>query len=308
MIIRRNKSIAISVCIIALVAIFFVSKNNTPQSVVKVEEPIFHNPFATTSVKAKGVFVYNPTSNFVMFQKNSNEALPLASVTKIMTAYVASNFFSDNDIITIEYEDLAPEGDGGINPGEEWRFKDLRDIMLVASSNDAAEAVRRATDAKLFTMGASTTIGIMNETAITLGLKTLSFINVTGLDINDNEATAYGSARDIAFAFAYIIRANPEMFQSTRESFVMRGPIGGGTKMFKNTNLTINDLPSLIASKTGYTDTAGGNLIAAFDAGLGSPIIITVLGSTDQSTRFKDMLELSEKAVKYINGTYYSGL
>jgi D-alanyl-D-alanine carboxypeptidase len=305
---RRNKSIAISICIIALVAIFFVSKNVVPEQVLKKDEPVFHNPFATTSVEAKGVFVYNPISDLVMFQRNSNEAFPLASVTKIMTAHVASKFFSDNDIITIEYSDLAPEGDGGINPGEDWRFKDLRDIMLVASSNDAAEAVRRATDEKLSLVGASTTIGIMNETADTLGLKTLLFKSVTGLDINDNEATAFGSAHDIAFAFAYIIHANPEMFESTRESSIVRGPINGNVKVFKNTNITINDLPSLIASKTGYTDTAGGNLIAAFDAGIGSPIIIAVLGSKDQETRFDDMLQLAEKAVRYTNGTYYSGL
>jgi D-alanyl-D-alanine carboxypeptidase len=78
--------------------------------------------------------------------------------------------------------------------------------------------------------------------------------------------------------------------------------------LFKNTNITINDMPSIIASKTGYTDSAGGNLITAFDAGLGSPIVIAVLGSTNQDTRFQDMLQLAQKAVQYINGTYYSGL
>jgi D-alanyl-D-alanine carboxypeptidase len=305
-----NRSIAIGVCCIALIAIFFVSSDtkHVNTEVLEKPEPVFVNPFATTTVEAKGAFVFAPTSNHVMFQKNASVPLPLASVTKIMTAYVASTVLSDTDTITIQESDLFPDGDGGIYPGEQWKFNDLRDVMLVASANDAAEAIRRATDEKLALRSASTTVGIMNELAAANGWNTLDFDGVTGLDDLSGRPSAYGSARDISFALIHILREKPQIFESTRESSVSRGPINGYQRSYKNTNVTVNDMPSLIASKTGYTDAAQGNLIAAFDAGLGSPIVITVLGSDNQETRFSDMLELAEKAVKYINGTYYSGI
>jgi D-alanyl-D-alanine carboxypeptidase len=308
--IPETRTIAIVTCVIALGAIFFVSTGTAhvkEQTPVK-PAPVFVNPFATTTLDAKGAFVYAPTSKHVMFQSNADVTLPLASVTKVMTAFVASTVLSDEDIITISTDDLLPDGDAGLYPGEQWKFKDLRDVMLVASANDAAEAIRRTVDEKLMARGASTTIGIMNEKAAELGLGSLNFQSVTGLDDLDGAATAFGSARDMALMFTHVIHSRPDIFESTRESSIYRGAINGIASTFKNTNVTINDMPSIIASKTGFTDAAGGNLIAAFDAGLGSPIVIAVLGSDNQETRFTDMLELAEKALRYINGTYYSGL
>jgi D-alanyl-D-alanine carboxypeptidase len=305
-----NKVLAIITGGLALIAIFFLSSGPVVQTSTPVSNSVFINPFATTSLQARSVFVFAPASNHVMYQSNADIPLPLASVTKIMTAYVTSNIFADDDIITIQSSDLAPEGDGGINPGERWKFSDLRDVTLIASANDAAEALRRAADERLAAQGsASTTISIMNGEGKQHMLGTLNFSSVSGLDNPlTQEATAYGSARDIALAFTYIIRERPDIFEATRESSIVRGPQNGAQKIFKNTNVTINDMPSIIASKTGYTDAAGGNLVTAFDAGLGSPIVIAVLGSTNQDTRFQDMLQLAQKAVQYINGTYYSGL
>ncbi len=305
--IPRNKAIAIALCCIALIAIFFIS-SDTKHTAVTTYEPAFVSPFATTSIQAKGVYVYAPSSNHVMYQLHADMPLPLASVTKIMTAYVTSTVLSDDDIVTIQASDLAPEGDNGFSPGDRWKFSDLRDVTLVASANDGAEALRRAADEKLARRGASTTVQLMNEKAAELGLRTLTFSSVTGLDDPETlQATAFGSAHDIALVFTSIIHERPDIFEATRESKITRGPLNGAQKVYENTNVTIDEMPSIIASKTGFTDAAGGNLIAAFDAGLGSPIVIAVLGSTNQETRFDDMLELAEKAMRYVNGTYYSG-
>lgn len=308
--IPNSKSIAIGVCCIALIAIFFATSDTSHRKEVpENEKPVFINPFASSSVHAESVFVYAPQSTHTMHQKNAHTPLPLASLTKVMTAYVTSLVFSDDDTIVIYPDDLLPEGDGGINPGEQWTFKDVRDIMLVASSNDAAEALRRATDERLALNGsASTTIGIMNEKARSLGWTTLEFRSVTGLDDAALQATAYGSARDIALAFTHIMTERPDIFEATREAYIVRGPLNGYQRAYNNTNVTVNEMPSILASKTGFTDAAGGNVIAAFDAGLGSPIVIAVLGSDNQHTRFSDLMDLSEKALRYINGTYYSGI
>ncbi len=65
--------------------------------------------------------------------------------------------------------------------------------------------------------------------------------------------------------------------------------------MVKNTNEVVQNIDGLIASKTGYTDLSGGNLVVAFDAGLNHPIIVTVLGSS-QEGRFSDTLKLINEA------------
>ncbi len=66
-----------------------------------------------------------------------------------------------------------------------------------------------------------------------------------------------------------------------------------------NTDNALSKIPNLIGSKTGYTDLAGGNLAVAFDAGLGRPIIMVVLGSTYDG-RFIDMATLASSTLAYI--------
>ena len=73
----------------------------------------------------------------------------------------------------------------------------------------------------------------------------------------------------------------------------------GGAHAVLNTNRETGELPLLIASKTGYTDLAGGNLVIAFDAGFNRPIIIAVLGSTAEE-RFTDVEKLVWATLAYL--------
>jgi D-alanyl-D-alanine carboxypeptidase len=177
--------------------------------------------------------------------------------------------------------------------------------MLIASSNDAAESLRSVTDERLNEMGTTTTaLELMNQIAKENGFNTLYFDSPSGLDATDGVASAYGSALDITLLMVKIMKDAPEIFEATREPVVMRGPIGGTLRDYKNTNISSNTLPGLLASKTGFTDAAGGNLVVMFDAGLGLPVVISILGSVDQDTRFDDMKELVSKSIRYLNGTY----
>jgi len=67
-----------------------------------------------------------------------------------------------------------------------------------------------------------------------------------------------------------------------------------------NTNIFVDKIPNLIASKTGFTDLAGGNLVIAFNADINRPIIISVLGSTEEG-RFTDVLQLIEATIKQLS-------
>ena len=67
-----------------------------------------------------------------------------------------------------------------------------------------------------------------------------------------------------------------------------------------NTNEVVGSIPGLIASKTGFTDLAGGNLVVAFDAGINRPVIISVLGATKDG-RFTDMEMLVNASLRALN-------
>ena len=123
-----------------------------------------------------------------------------------------------------------------------------------------------------------------------MGLTHTYFLDATGLDINTETSGAYGSASDIARLTAVFMRNYPNYFEiSTEQSVTV--PVSGRLVTVNATALPILNVPGLIGLKTGYTDLAGGNLVAAFDEDIGHPLIAVVLGSTENG-RFTDMRTL----------------
>ena len=82
----------------------------------------------------------------------------------------------------------------------------------------------------------------------------------------------------------------PDLLEATRYK-TLEFTSAQKTYVAKNTNAVIDKIPNAIASKTGFTDLAGGNLVVAFDAGLNRPIIVSILGSSEEG-RFTDVLRL----------------
>jgi len=99
------------------------------------------NFFESIEIKGKAVVVYDAANGKEIFSKNPDEALPLASLTKVLTAVVASGKLDDNQQIKITKEYLSTEGDSKFVVGDMWRAKDLRDFTLLTSSNDGALAL-----------------------------------------------------------------------------------------------------------------------------------------------------------------------
>jgi D-alanyl-D-alanine carboxypeptidase len=140
----------------------------------------------------------------------------------------------------------------------------------------------------------------MNERASFLGLNDTYFVNTTGLDVDKEKSGAYSSAYDVSILLEKILTNNPKLFlntDKTSESFMSLSKI---KHTAINTNLSINQIPNLIASKTGFTNLAGGNLAVIFDAGFMHPIAIVVLGSSIEG-RFSDVVKLSEMALKKLS-------
>lgn len=266
--------------------------NTQPIVIDNTQNPQIPQKLGAVNIHAKAAYVWDVQSQRALYSKNADTALPLASITKLMTALLAYELIEDSEEATISLSAIQQEGSSGFSAGERLGIKELRKIALISSSNDAAYALAASVGSLLGDNNPTDQfVSGMNIRASELGLGSLVFKNTTGLDLTDTEPGAVGSARDISFLMEYIITHHPEIISPTQEGSTRVYNTNGAYHDINNTNQVALDIPNMIGSKTGYTDLAGGNLTIAFDAGLNRPIIVTVLGSTHDQ-RFSDILTL----------------
>lgn len=274
---------------------------------VKTSTPL---PIGRVDIEAKSAFVYDTISGEVLYAKNENERLPLASLTKVMSALVASEAVPGYRTIAISESSTRTDGDAGLVPGEHWTLKDLLDFSLVSSANDGIRAIALAVGS-LDQNNASDESQVndfvlkMNSLASKIGMKNTYYLNDTGLDESKEQGGAYGSAKDQAILLEYILKKNPTLLSSTKSSTLRIRNIEGLVHTARNTSSIVNDIPGIIASKTGFTDLAGGNLIIAFDPEIGRPIIISLLGSSEEG-RFRDMMVLVNASLASVQNSVIS--
>jgi len=277
--------------------------NSRPSEVVS-------SPFPEVKLGAKATYVYDIRTQTVLFAKNENIRLPLASLAKIMSALVAEDSSPPYGVVTVSGKALEAQGDSGLLRDERWALRDILDFSLLTSSNDGMRAVALSLGA-LSRADATPEeiindfVGEMNRKAQELGLKNTYFGNETGLDQSVQagepkaKGSAYGTARDMSALVEYILSHHPALFTATRETATALKSLDNHSHVAKNTNILVAEIPGLLASKTGFTDIAGGNLVVVFDPELGRPIIISILGSTEEG-RFKDARTLIDAIMEYI--------
>lgn len=245
-----------------------------------------------TEVRARGAYVLDARSGEVLYEKNADQPLPIASITKLMTSMLSYELLSEDETGVIDSRSLRQSGGTGLTEGEIISLRDLNRLSLISSSNDAAFAMAANVGQLLGDADpAAQFVAGMNIRADEIGLDSLEFKNPTGLDASPNEPGAIGSAEDVSLLLAYILKNYPEIITATQLPASRVYSESGTFHDVENTNDVLYAIPNLLASKTGYTDLAGGNLTVAFDAGFDRPIIVTVLGSTRQE-RFSDVLRL----------------
>ncbi|MEK7182137.1 MAG: hypothetical protein AAB679_00020 [Patescibacteria group bacterium] len=284
-------SIAIVLLFFSIVYISFPEKKESESEISIQKTDIVNNiaqKIKDARLEAQAVFIWDVYNQKEIFSQNKEAQLPLASLSKIMTALIASEYENKNIIVNIDEKN----GNGGLIKNEKWNLKDLIDFTLISSSNDGASAVASAVQS--FTKNKNgveemSFVKKMNKKAEELNLKQTYFLNESGLDIDEKSLSgSYGSAQDVAMLFDYMVRNKPEILEVTSYNKLELKSEDNKIHNTENTNEIINEIPWVIGSKTGYTDLAGGNLVVAFDNGMMRPIIISVLGSTKEG-RFKDM-------------------
>lgn len=241
-------------------------KTSNVQANLSTVPEIKTNPFLGISLVAKAAIVIDVTLGLpgkVIFGFNENIPLPLASLTKLMTASVALT--------------------DGYGKKEEERETMLR--LLVASSNQAAGLIEK----EISKTKKTSFIGAMNQKARELSLSTMYFSNEVGLDEGKKTAGGYGSAQDVASLLSYNLSQYPSFFEETS-----RATINFPSGAIKNTNILAGKIPNLRAGKTGTTDLSLGNLAIIVDSEKGKRYAIVVLGASE-SGRFSDVTSLIDR-------------
>ena len=148
------------------------------------------------SVNAKAAVVYDVDNGSLLYAKNENARLPMASTTKIMTALVAIERENLNKKIEVDPRAVGVEGSSAyLRAGEEFTLRELLYALMLRSANDAAEAIAYAVAGSIEEFAF-----LMNEKATLLGLCDTHFTNPHGLDDDEHYTTALDLARLTAYA------------------------------------------------------------------------------------------------------------
>lgn len=243
-----------------------------------------------TGLTSKAYFLMDNATGKVLYSNNENEKMYPASTTKILTATLAIENSNLADVVTATPSALSaiPEGyvTSEIQDGEQLTVEQLLELLLVHSSNDAANVLAE------FTAGSvDNFIALMNKKVLDLGLKNTHFTNTYGLFDENHYTTAY----DLAYIMKYCLRNDTFKNLSSKNSCNIPATNLHGPREYISTNeMLFNDNPNyyryLVSGKTGFTTGSGECLVAsAYKDDL--ELIGVVLGS---SSRFVDMRRLFE--------------
>jgi D-alanyl-D-alanine carboxypeptidase (penicillin-binding protein 5/6) len=235
----------------------------------------------------------------IFYQYNTDEVVPIASTTKIMTYLVAKEAIengevSKEDMVIVSQHAADTKGSSfGLVPGEEISFGTLIDIILIVSGNDAAVAI-----AEHVSGSEEAFVERMHETAERIGLTTAKFINPNGMPIDLEETDQnFMSTGDLFELARYIIKNYPEVIEITdRENLVL--PERNYEKAATNPLLPENEIVD--GFKTGYTDKAGLCLISTApvviqeDENMNRRVLSVVMGAKSHSDRENKSMDLLE--------------
>jgi len=292
----------ISSIVASIIVLFFiVLYQNAPNHDLSKNEELLNKPdpvqlFENLDLEAQALFIWDVSNQEEIYSKNKESQLPLASLSKIVMALVALDSLPEGTTITISEEDLNEEGDSGLFAGEKWILKDLIGFSLMVSSNDGSMAIASAVGSQID----EDFVSYMNRKSKEIGLIQTYFTNPSGLDKEDIIPGGIGSARDMSVLFEYALKEFPEILEFTAYDLLEFNSADSLLHEAKNTNSLVSKLPGIIASKTGFTDLAGGNLVVVFEPEPVRPIIIIVLGSSLDG-RFEDIEKLYLTTLEYIN-------
>ena len=248
---------------------------------------------AAPKLQASGYLLVDATNGEILVEHNAEEALPPASLTKMMTAYIAEREITEG---RISFDDQVPVSvkawkTGGsrmfIREGTEVRLEDLLRGIIIQSGNDASVAI-----AEYIAGSEDVFADVMNQTAISLGMTNTQFKNATGLPQEGH----YTTAKDLSILAARIIQDFPDTYPIYEE----KNFTYNGIKQANRNSLLFRD-PTVDGLKTGHTEEAGYCLVASAERD-GFRLISVVMGTASEKTREQETTKLLQYGFRYFSG------
>ncbi|MBP1992368.1 D-alanyl-D-alanine carboxypeptidase family protein [Paenibacillus eucommiae] len=252
-------------------------------------------------VQATAAILMDADSGEILMSQNAEEALPPASMSKMMTELVVLNQVKagklnwDDIVVTSKYAAVVIGAQIGFKSGEQLTVRELFEAMIVHSANDAAVALAE------FTAGSEAKfVELMNRQAKEIGLSSSAhFANATGLDREDliglsgaaSKGNTYLSAKDTAELARHLITAYPEVLEiTTRNDIFLTNQVE-----LRTTNLMLPGERFAYSGndglKTGYTSQAGYCFTGTTKRG-STRLIAVVMGADSGDTRFTETKKL----------------
>lgn len=225
------------------------------------------------SVSAKSAVLAEVGSGEVLFEKNADERLPMASTTKIMTALVALEHAAPETVVTVPREAVGVEGSSiYLFEGEQLTLEELLWALLLASANDAAAAIAWGVAG-----GVEPFAALMNEKAAALGLRDTHFVNPHGLDDPDH----YTTARELAIIARAALGNDLIRRMVATEKTTIPHNGTAGVRLLVNHNKLLRRYKGAIGVKTGYTRRSGRCLVSAAEREGVTLLAVTINAPSD---------------------------
>jgi D-alanyl-D-alanine carboxypeptidase (penicillin-binding protein 5/6) len=245
------------------------------------------------AVLGRAAYVVDAKTGRVHYDKKAGERMPVASLTKMMTAYVVLKHAKPADTVEVAAADVRYGANGGaavagLRAGDRLTVEDVLHALLLPSGADAAHALART-----YGPGVDGFVAKMNDAARELGMADTRYVNADGMP---TKGGGYSTAADQA-RLAVAVLGDPTLktITSTRYHSV---PATGDHRAYswKNTNRLLGE-PGVIGVKTGYTRAAGYTLAFAADRG-DSRVVGVILGESNSARRFQTASALLDWAAE----------
>ncbi|MEQ1816097.1 MAG: D-alanyl-D-alanine endopeptidase [Nitrosomonas sp.] len=249
-------------------AIFFYTSNTLAQK-------------NNLDIRSQAALVFNAQNAHVIYDKNADKVMPIASITKLMTAMVSLDArLSPNEKITITNADVdkLKHSSSRLPVGSSYPRNELLRLALMSSENRAAAALART-----YPGGTKAFVDAMNQKAKKIGMANSRFVDSSGLNSN-NVATARDLAKLVSASNSY---AAIREFSTTSQHSVSPGNKRAQLQYVNSNSLVRNQGWDIGVSKTGYLSDAGRCLVMQAKIS-GQPVVIVLLNSWGKNTRIGD--------------------
>lgn len=272
------KKVILTICCVLCFIIFTIHSGFNPMVIAESTD---------VQITSKSAYLVDFNTGTVLFEKEPNLKLPVASMVKLMTILLT---FEEIEKGNLKLDELVSTTDnasgmGGsqvfIDPYVEYKVEDLLKSVIVASANDASVAL-----AEKISGSEANFVAKMNAKAKELGMQNTSYINCTGLPA----PMQYSTAKDVSTLNRELLNHKNYYQYSTIWMDKLIHPSGRETELV-NTNKLIRYFKGCDSGKTGSTDEAGFCLSASAERD-GLRLISTIVGGSNSKTRFNEVSDM----------------